>query len=482
MFLLGVATLVGGGKARASPAPYDDRVCATCHSELTKQAHVHTAVASGSCSDCHAPSDSPGKCKAPVGKGWKLSATDPELCAGCHDVKGKSPSVHPALDLGCTSCHDPHGSPNPSQLKQWPIAQLCAGCHDRKDTKKAVHTAVRNGQCLGCHDPHAGEAAPLLKKQRTELCSSCHAPAQIAKGEAVHGAVTRGLCLGCHDPHGSDNPKQLRRIGNALCLECHDAKSTGKPDRAAIGIDLGKKDVHPALDAAECTGCHAPHSSAWAKELQKPLPVLCYDCHDRQDREKHVHGAVTLGRCNVCHDPHSSSNGKLLRDAKPADLCFRCHSDDLAGRKHVHTPVAMGECLLCHQPHGSGNAKSLQKPVPALCVECHNGIADKKNVHAAVTRFGCTGCHDPHGAATEFQLLAADNDLCLKCHPKITGDHVFIGFDGRTHPLSGKPDPSRPGKTLGCLSCHSPHSSDNPKLFLKGTAKMEVCNNCHAKH
>jgi predicted CXXCH cytochrome family protein len=228
--------------------------------------------------------------------------------------------------------------------------------------------------------------------------------------------------------------------------------------------------------------CHAPHASPWAKQLQKPLPALCYGCHDRKDVDRRVHGAVTLGRCDVCHDPHSSANDRLLREAKPADLCFRCHSDDVNGRKHVHTPVAMGECLVCHLPHGSANAKNLEKPVPALCVGCHNGIVDGKNVHPAVARFGCTGCHDPHGSANDFQLLVSGNELCLKCHPKITGDHVFLGFDGKSHPLSGKPDPSHPGKTLSCLSCHSPHSSDNPKLFLKGKAKMEVCSNCHAKH
>jgi len=407
-FAIAVVLALAPPARGAAAAPFDDKACVACHGDMAKRKHLHTEFKDGSCGDCHAPSDTPGKCKGPVGKGWKLTAADPALCAGCHDVKGKSSSLHPALDAGCTACHDPHGSANPAQLKKAP-PDLCYDCHDRKDTKKAVHTAVREGKCLGCHVPHAANEAPLLRQPRVALCSSCHPQAKIANGMAVHGAVKQGQCLGCHDPHASDNPKQLLRTGNALCLECHDAKRAGKPGAAATLIDLGKKDVHPALEAAECTECHAPHASPWAKQLRKALPTLCYDCHERKDGDPRVHGAVTLGRCDGCHDPHSSANDKLLREAKPADLCFRCHADDVTGRKHLHTPVAMGECLLCHKPHGSANADNLEKPVPDLCVGCHNGILDGKNVHPAVTRLGCTACHSASSATPPSRAITCSS-------------------------------------------------------------------------
>jgi predicted CXXCH cytochrome family protein len=109
-------------------------------------------------------------------------------------------------------------------------------------------------------------------------------------------------------------------------------------------------------------------------------------------------------------------------------------------------------------------------------------VASKKNVHGAIARWGCTACHDPHASANEKLLLRAPNALCLRCHPRITGEHVFVAFDGRPHPLEGKPDPSRPGKPLSCLSCHSPHASDGQRLFWRGITKQDVCNDCHGKH
>lgn len=465
-------------------AAADDDACTSCHAALTQKKSVHGIFNGGGCSDCHAPDAKPSKCGGAAGKGWKLVADEPALCVKCHDMSNKTP-LHPVIDvLGCTACHDPHASDNPSHLKIWPAEALCYSCHERKDSKKEVHTAVKQGRCLGCHDPHSGAEAPLLKKPRAQLCLSCHELAKVAPFESVHTPVRAGNCLGCHDPHSTDNPKHLKNTGSDLCLACHDPRQGGKPGMPSPErtIDLSKKDVHPVLSlGGECMDCHAPHGSPNAFNVKKPLPALCYSCHDRMDGEKHTHSAVLLGRCVVCHDPHSSDHDKLLRADPPSGVCFRCHSDDVSGRKYVHFPVAIGECTLCHDPHGAKNDKNLKSPVPQLCESCHVAIADKKNVHGAITRYGCTACHDPHGGPNPHQLKAVPNKLCLTCHTKITGDHVFVAFDGRAHPLEGKPDPVRRGQPLSCISCHDPHSSDHPKLWRQGEKKMELCTRCHAK-
>ena len=466
------------------PAPGADLAsCVSCHAPLLAVAKPHQPARSNGCVTCHASqAGAEGKCKSPAGSAWKLLAEQPALCLKCHDVSGATP-LHPVIkSSGCTACHDPHGSPNPTLLKTFPVEALCYKCHSKFDDAEFIHTAVKQGKCLGCHNPHAGEAAPLLSDKREVLCLSCHKLEQLAKGSVVHAPVGAGNCLGCHDPHRSDFKAQTVEKGKALCLKCHDAAQAGKPGTSAKTLDLGLKNVHKAVKSGECTDCHEHHASANGKLLKAVPPALCYRCHARVDEEKHVHGAVQLGHCSTCHEPHSSNFPALARDERHADLCYRCHADDATGRKSVHFPVERGLCLMCHDQHCSEHPANLCKPPEKLCQSCHEGTAIKKNVHPALTKFGCTGCHDPHGSDNETLLKASGNKLCLTCHAKITGEHVFTSFDGKIHPMEGKPDPGRPGKTLSCLSCHDPHSSNHPKLWRSGDTKMDVCNRCHAKH
>jgi predicted CXXCH cytochrome family protein len=365
-------------------------------------------------------------------------------------------------------------------------AGTCGECHATLTARKNLHGALRSGGCFTCHAPSdqpgkcQGAAAGAGWKLARD-CFGCHQRTTVAGAASVHTAVARGQCTGCHDPHSSDQPKLLLAPGSALCLRCHDAKRAGTPGAPALLLDLSRN-VHPALEVGECADCHAAHGSPYPKQLKQQLPALCYGCHERMDKDPVVHGAVQLGRCTTCHDPHAAGQPKLLREARQADLCFRCHADDLTGRAHVHLPAAEGECLACHRPHGSAHPKLLTDQGPALCEQCHPDVAGKPQVHAAITRWGCTACHDPHASANDKQLLLEPNALCLKCHAAITGDHVFTAFDGRPHPLEGKPDPSRQGKTLSCVSCHSPHSSDHPRLFWKGSTAQDVCKDCHGKN
>ena len=480
--LLLLAALPIAPSKPASPASGAQQACLRCHATLV-EGKAHQPVKAGDCATCHlAQPGAAGKCQSTESAVWKLVAEQPALCAKCHDVTSVTP-LHPVIkSSGCTACHDPHPSKNPALRKTFPVEALCYKCHAKFEDAKFIHSAVKQGKCLGCHSPHSGEAAPLLIEKREVLCFSCHKKEQLTKGDSVHAPVADGNCLGCHDPHLSDNKAQTIEAGKALCLKCHDPKQAGKPNMPTRSIDLTLKTVHKAVKGGECTDCHQHHASDNARLLKTPPPALCYKCHARLDEDKHIHSAVVLGRCTTCHDPHSSKNNGLLRDEKSSDLCFRCHADDVTGRKSVHVPVARGLCLACHDQHSSENRANLVKPPAKLCQSCHEGIAVDKNLHPALTKFGCTGCHDPHGSNDEKLLKAPGNKLCLTCHGKITGDHVFTSIDGKVHPMEGKTDLGRPGKTLSCVSCHDPHSSNHPKLWRSGETKMDVCTRCHAKH
>ena len=104
--------------------------------------------------------------------------------------------------------------------------------------------------------------------------------------------------------------------------------------------------------------------------------------------------------------------------------------------------------------------------------------------HSPVAEGECSVCHDPHASDYAYNLSSQPGELCAMCHPdKSSGRHVLAGLGfGDAHPVRGKPDPSREGKELSCVSCHSPHSSSHKGLLvLDGTKTENLCLLCHKK-
>ena len=47
--------------------------------------------------------------------------------------------------------------------------------------------------------------------------------------------------------------------------------------------------------------------------------------------------------------------------------------------------------------------------------------------------------------------------------------------------MFGGSDPKHKEKEFSCVSCHSPHGTDNPNLFYFGTTKAGMCVYCHGE-
>jgi predicted CXXCH cytochrome family protein len=119
-----------------------------------------------------------------------LKKSTDELCMSCHGkAMFKGAVIHPALEEGCTSCHDPHATDRPKLLKN-DVNALCQGCHD--DLSQHVHRTSggrdpRTGSpltCVGCHLPHASELPALLPYEpKRELCIQCHDPSMMSVKE-----------------------------------------------------------------------------------------------------------------------------------------------------------------------------------------------------------------------------------------------------------------------------------------------------------
>jgi predicted CXXCH cytochrome family protein len=139
-------------------------------------------------------------------------------CATCHEDLATGKSVHPAVMMGCASCHTavdaadvPHKitNRNPKGLSA-KMKDLCFGCHEKKNFQKTtVHGALMLG-CTSCHNPHVSDHARVLKEEIPRLCLHCHEEklsTLTAQNNATHAHAKTDRCSDCHSPHATDTPK-----------------------------------------------------------------------------------------------------------------------------------------------------------------------------------------------------------------------------------------------------------------------------------
>jgi predicted CXXCH cytochrome family protein len=433
---------------------------------------------------------------------------DPATCAQCHEDKTKGKSVHSAIAMGCTSCHEIRVKKDVTRVKlitTTPVA-LCITCHaDKKaaDIKGKIHPpAVRD--CVKCHDPHESDNKNQLLKsesgdsKETNLCLDCHKiGVDVPKEGSRHAALDMG-CDTCHVTHKTGErgvrefDNHLTKDAPALCLDCHDAKDAG----------LIKAHQGQPFEKADCLTCHDPHQSSSKKLMAK-----------------FTHMPFAGGQCDSCHQP--AKGGKVvLTAATPKEVCVTCHSDkaEQIEKATVQHPGAAGDCTDCHNPH-AGNSPGFQKPNPVdVCLGCHSDQAEqhkKAHLHQPAFEQGCFVCHEPHGSNNLHLLRAATpNKLCLECHgpdskpAKLESDHLVTIFDGKVklpenyfakvpilplkynlgHPVEGHPvsdvmdptDMSKVKTAISCSTCHQPHSSAQPDLLVKDQVNdVLFCATCH---
>jgi predicted CXXCH cytochrome family protein len=433
--------------------------------------------------------------------------TDSAKCIECHEEKSKGKSVHSAIAMGCTSCHEIRVNRDVTRIKLITTIpySLCLTCHaDKKaaDIKGTVHPpAVRD--CLKCHDPHSSDnknqlLKPLSGDQKENLCLSCHKTGLNVPAKGSRHAALDGGCDTCHVTHKTgpeltpENQFHLTKNAPALCLDCHDPKDA----------ELKKAHQNQPFEKADCLSCHDPHQSDAPKLMAK-----------------FMHPPFADKSCEICHAP--AKDGKVvLTQADAKSLCVTCHDDktkQIEGAKVQH-PGAAGDCTDCHSPHASRQPGLPKTNGVDICLGCHSEIADlaKKPVHhQPVFQQACAICHEPHGGDNEHLLRAVEpNKLCLECHgpdakaQKLESEHVVTIFGGKVklpedyfakvpvlplkynlgHPVDRHPvanvmeatDITKVKTPINCLTCHQPHASAQPGLLAKDQANNALfCASCH---
>jgi predicted CXXCH cytochrome family protein len=172
------------GQAPSALRPGSNDLCTTCHEPQVKG---HPIPEEGACVACHTPhvSSTPSL----------IARRERIICLSCHTETGAqyrgSVAVHPAFGgtQDCTPCHGLHAGQTRDLLKKEDPQAVCATCHAAhaefshpmgEGIPDPSHPGHDLG-CLSCHDPH-GTAfeAFLLADPRRELCLRCH----VAEGRA----------------------------------------------------------------------------------------------------------------------------------------------------------------------------------------------------------------------------------------------------------------------------------------------------------
>ena len=216
---------------------------------------------------------------------------------------------------------------------------------------------------------------------------------------------------------------------------------------------------------------------------------VCETCHAEVAKkfENNPHNKITLTHgagtaCESCHGPgkaHVEGGGDVtkikqlakLTPAQVSETCLGCHAGTHPNfARAPHAKAGVG-CTSCHSIHaGDTEDKLLKASQPQLCYQCHTDIKPSFDMpfHHKVNEglVKCTDCHDVHGTfqANNLKVTADQNMICTKCHAEVRGPWVF------EHAAV---------KGEGCMACHTPHGSQNPRLLNVANIN-QLCNQCHS--
>jgi len=208
------------GKSSKTPVAARNDACLTCHQKDAKRSHWEGSVHQSrdvACTSCHQIHTAHDKVRD--------KRTQPEVCFACHKEQRaqiNKPSHHPIPEgkMGCSDCHNGHGSTGPKLMVRDSVNATCYTCHMEKRGPFVHNHAPVSEDCSICHNPHGTTAENLLKARPPFLCHQCHtphggviaslnsqvpAPATVGRNSVT---VTQGRgCVNCHTQiHGSNNP------------------------------------------------------------------------------------------------------------------------------------------------------------------------------------------------------------------------------------------------------------------------------------
>ncbi len=247
----------------------------------------------------------------------------------------------------------------------------CLICHAEK--RRTFTMGIHSEYGIRCHDCHGGDASSYEREQAhrgrfigtpgklatVELCSSCHADANMMR---QYGIPAGQLAEFRTSRHG-----QLllgRRDLNApACTDCHDAHTILPPEDA-------RSNVYPTNIPATCARCH---------EDARLMQTYGIPTDQFAEYRNSAHGIAVFEKSNFaaptcmgCHGSHAALPPGVT---EVVNVCDHCHV--LIGRAFLQGPHSepsrsgvLAGCLGCHSNHGTERVPP--DGIASVCANCHD--------------------------------------------------------------------------------------------------------------
>jgi predicted CXXCH cytochrome family protein len=248
-------------------------------------------------------------------------------------------------------------------------------------------------------------------------------------------------CTTCHDPHDSPFAKLLRmpKIGSQICIECH--RETGWQESS-----------------------HSQSFATWSGQAPNPWPGSEFS-------------TVSDNGCQNCHIPHAAGGGpRLLRSVTEEGNCADCHNGNVA----TDDVIAVINQASAHRVQDTTSVHDPAEPA----------VVDVRHVE-------CADCHDPHAtqadrnpgdtpgnvrgvniAGSEIPAAVNTFEICLRCH----GDspNQPAARTPRQHDLANIRLKIQPGNPSFHPIASVGQNSNVPSLINPWTEQSVMsCTDCH---
>lgn len=280
-------------------------------------------------------------------------------------------------------------------------------------------------------------------------------------------------CSGCHlSPFGG------KEVLQDACENCHleelEAVRDSHPRRKFT--DPANADRLALLDARFCTTCHREHQEDITSTMGVTVPQdVCVLCHEKIGEERATHAGLAFTSCasSGCHNFHDNT---ALYESFLVDNSGHAW---LAAAPLV-APLTAVEAALSTLPAAQARLQAEDADAPDSYLQETAAVAEWAASAHALTGVNCTGCHETTDAAWIEQ---PDLGACASCHDKqhagfLAGKHgmrLALDLPAMTPAEARIPmHESAMHTTLGCTSCHGPHTSD--RTF----AAVDACLGCHS--